>query len=553
MKLIRILFLVIAVIVAAGCPGKDPNSNNVKPTVPKTCVIHGYVKSSGEPLAGVSVSDGIEVTRTDEKGYYELTSSKKYGYVFISLPGGYMCERDGALPLFWRNIKGRTEREEHSFNLVKESNDNHQLIVSTDYHLGDRYDSQDLRTFEQYFIHDIELYSANNADKKIYGIVLGDSTWDIFWDKYNLERYASEAKLFPFTSFHVLGNHDYDMSFTDDFKAEDTYRKFLGPTFYSFNLGKCHYVVLDNIVYKNTFSGGSYTRNHDTYVSQEQLDWLQKDLENISTDTPIFICMHCAGFHINGINGPGGISPSLGFSDGSMQQRLANCLKDYTEVHFLTGDTHINQSTPPENMPSGYRNIYEHNMAAVSASWWWTSYISGNSICKDGSEGGYMIFTNNEKDVKWQFKSMKYDISKQFRTYDMNSIKSYIETDIMVPVFFNKYPNRETYSSFGKNDVLINVWNWDPRWTITVTENGVALPLTQHYLEDPLHTISYDIPRTFANGELTSSFRTIKTHHIFSVKASSESSTLEITATDGFGNVHQETMVRPKVFNVDMD
>jgi hypothetical protein len=30
------------------------------------------------------------------------------------------------------------------------------------------------------------------------------------------------------------------------------YNQAFGPNYYSFNIGKAHYVVLDNIVYKNT-------------------------------------------------------------------------------------------------------------------------------------------------------------------------------------------------------------------------------------------------------------------------------------------------------------
>ena len=164
-----------------------------------------------------------------------------------------------------------------------------------------------------------------------------------------------------------------------------------------------------------------------------------------------------------------------------------------------------------------------------------------------------MVFTNTNSDVKWQYKAMKYDLSKQFHTYDFNTMKPYFENDTQARRFFQVYPSRERYTSFALNDVLFNIWNWDPTWTVSVKENGVELAVKQHYIEDPLHTISYDIPRTYTNGELTSSFRTIKTHHMFSVRASSPTSTLQFTVTDGFCNVHTETMTRPKAFNVDMD
>ena len=74
--------------------------------------------------------------------------------------------------------------------------------------------------------------------------------------------------------FQVMGNHDYDMKFTDDFEAAGAFRRIIGPTYYSFNLGDVHYVVLDNMYYINK----NEDRSHDTYVDDEQLAWLKKDL-----------------------------------------------------------------------------------------------------------------------------------------------------------------------------------------------------------------------------------------------------------------------------------
>lgn len=548
-----ILSVALAIFMLAGCDSKEPEIQKEPVGNFAKCEITGYVTCDGKGIEGVTVSDGIEVTHTDEDGYYSFTSRKRYGYVFISVPGGYMCEMDGALPQFWQTIKGKTQSEEHSFKLVREDNDEHILIASTDYHLADRYSSQDIRCFDNLFIKDVNNLLAENTGKKVYNIVLGDMTWDIFWDTFSMTRYQAKARSFPLPSFHVIGNHDYDMTQTNDFKGENVYRKNLGPTFYSFNLGKCHYVVLDDMVYTNTITGGEATRSSDTYVSDEQLEWLMKDLENVSKDTPVFVCMHCSAYTIKSVSQSGLISVGLNFDSREHQTLLADILKEYTNVHFLSGDTHLNQSIPRENMVQGHTHIYEHNIAAVCASWWWTNYESGNSICKDGSEGGYMIFTNNDKNVSWQYKSMKYDISKQFHTYDFNTVKNFFETDPMAKKFFQIYPSREKYTNFGENDVLFNIWNWDPKWTVSVKENGTELKVKQHYIEDPLHTISYDMPRTYTNGELTSSFRTIKTHHMFSVRASSATSTLEFTVTDGFGNVHTETMIRPKAFNADMD
>ena len=86
----------------AGC-GKNDSEIPTNPVgnFAKT-EIYGYVTCAGQGIEGVTVSDGVEVVRTNAEGYYSFISKKKYGYVFVSIPGGYMSEKDGALPKFWQ-------------------------------------------------------------------------------------------------------------------------------------------------------------------------------------------------------------------------------------------------------------------------------------------------------------------------------------------------------------------------------------------------------------------------------------------------------------------
>ena len=62
--------------------------------------IEGSVTCDGKGIAGVAVSDGINVVVTDAKGNYQLQSDKKYGYVFISTPSGYETNLVGNQPQF---------------------------------------------------------------------------------------------------------------------------------------------------------------------------------------------------------------------------------------------------------------------------------------------------------------------------------------------------------------------------------------------------------------------------------------------------------------------
>ena len=79
---------------------------------------------------------------------------------------------------------------------------------------------------------------------------------------------------------------------------------------------------------------------------------------------------------------------------------LVNYLKEFTNAHVITGHTHINYTIEPSDQ------LIEHNIAAVCATWWWTGKngYANNHICKDGSPGGYKIFSINDNDVKWLYK-----------------------------------------------------------------------------------------------------------------------------------------------------
>lgn len=539
------VILSLALLSCTRPEGKDP----ARPDVPdhKGATIKGAVLNNGKGLADVVVSDGFEVTTTDQDGYFWLNSKMQNGYVFITIPSGYFPECDGALPQFWHPVSSGNH-DAVFFDLKEEDNDSFQMIVSADLHLADRYSSKDITAFREYYLPAIKDVQDKAAGKPVYNIILGDMTWDIYWKNLNMTRYKAMAKQFPVRTFHVIGNHDYDMSYTDDAQAAKEYSSKLGPVWYSFNIGKNHFVVLDDTVYKNENS----SRNHDTYVSDEQIEWLKKDLSYVPEDCRIFVAMHCTAFTIKDISSKGEIQAGPSFEPASKESALLQCLKG-REVHFITGDTHLNQSIPPESGCVSGENFYEHNVAAVCSSWWWTWYLSQNHICKDGSEGGFLVFSADGTELSWQYRSLSYGFDRQFHAYDMNKVKERIASDPMYTTFYNSYPSREKYKSITANAVLVNVWNWDPRWKVKVTENGTELPVVWKGIEDPLHTLSYDAPRTVQNSkpEYTSTFGTIPIHHIFMVTASSPSTTLEIEVEDQFGNVCRETMERPREFTIE--
>lgn len=513
--------------------------------------IKGVVYSNGKGVPGVVVSDGYEVTVTDSEGRYYLSSLKKAGFVFISVPGNYEVTNTGSAPQFFKRVSNSLDAiEQRDFSLLKVDNDKHVVLSLADWHLANR--NNDLEQFTSKVLPDINAtinkYSSDGT--KVYALTLGDLTWDGYWysNNFGLNEYVPYMNKINAPVFNLIGNHDNDPYFANDWDAENKYRDVLGPTYYSFNLGKVHYVVLDSVEYINT--GGAQgtigSRNYSERLTNNQLEWLKKDLATITDkSTPIVLAIHTPLYKQPSLDANGNQINTVDLLNGDV---LKNIVSEFTKVHVLSGHTHINYTVEEGN-------IMEHNTAAICATWWWTgkSGYANNHICKDGSPGGYGIWKMNGNDIKWLYKSIGYTEDYQFRAYDLNSVHitsaKYApnSTDALLAPYSDVYA-----APSSNNEVLINVWGYDVQWKIEVTENNQPLMVSRVKEKDPLHIISYETLRLNAGATPTDAFETEKTPHFFKVKATSVNSTLTIKVTDRFGNVYTEIMERPKALTLGM-
>lgn len=514
--------------------------------------IKGVVFCGKEGLAGVAVSDGITTTVTDENGYYWLASDKSNGYVFVSLPSGYMpVTGDNVCPGFWMPVSSDAGIDEQcNFELKSVDNTDHFVIFAADLHLANRDSANgDMSQFRDGFMVDSQALAAEYGTERTYAIVLGDLTWDHYWyvQKYTPANYKNTVAGYCVPMFNTMGNHDNDPYVQGDFAGEAFYKTVFGPSYYSFDLGEVHYIVLDNIAWINT--GGAQgiigARDYRRNLTNTQYEWLRNDLRLVGDKSkPIVVCTHCQ-LHSNNNSG----FDNVATLSGSGTADILDCLAGFDNVHIMTGHSHLNSTMVVAD------NIIEHNTAAVCECWWWGGKYSGRSVCKDGTPSGYGVFEVKGRDIKWYYKGIGCGREEQFRSYDMNLAKSILGEYVEVLDKQTDSP-RDTagddYKDLESNMVYINVWNYDPQWKIEVTEGGTPLTVNRVFDRDPLHTLCYDIPRVQSGSSLTSSDASNRTSHMFAVKASSSSSTLEIKVTDRFGSVYTETMTRPKAFHTKM-
>ncbi len=179
-------------------------------------------------LARVAVSDGHQVVVTSKNGYYEL-ATEAGRLVFVSLPTGYRSAHN-----FYVRVESQTSV---SFPLVAwpESRKNAVRFVQiTDTHVTDSAETG--RTFGE------DIAEINSlAPAAVFALATGDLV-NIGRKTNEYEGYLRGIAHFEIPLFNLPGNHDAK---TEEGLAH--YHHYLGPDYYSFNVGKCHFVMLNSM------------------------------------------------------------------------------------------------------------------------------------------------------------------------------------------------------------------------------------------------------------------------------------------------------------------
>ena len=568
----KILTLTFVLLFALSASAQSTFTSTLAAKQAKGATIYGTVECDGTPLQGVVVSDGYEVVKTDKKGVYNIASEKKTGYVFISIPSGYeaMTEGRDVVPQLWAVLTAEPQTaERHDFNLRKVSNDNHVIVAVADIHLANKLN--DVATFTNSFIPSLkaEIEQYQRAGIPVYTVCMGDSSFDTYWYDYLYDitdfRKTLADVAYPTQFFNTVGNHDNDGATpcdeNTDWNASAKYRKAFGPTYYSFNLGKVHYIMLDDQIYHNEplpnakkGKGLVGARNHTTALTRAQLDWLAKDLATVEDkSTPIVIGVHSPIFRYRDYM----YAPVDCRLPAEQRDEFVGLFKDFPTVHILSGHTHRNRCCygRDDAAQPDIANFTEHTVAAVSGTRWHTSAMGGPQIAVTGEPAGCKIFTINDKDIEWYFKATEFSADEQFRCFDMNEVSDFYRNSGEMRVFLDHFPKRTDYGKEKfRGKVMIHVWDWANDWKIEVTENGTPLEVIRQKAENPQYVLAYEIPKRLWWFDLNSasSRKKIRHPHMFHVTPSSATSTLEVTVTDRFGNKYHQTMERPKAFHLHM-
>lgn len=476
---------------------KDDPENGIILDMPGI-TLKGWVHCNRVGMPGVVVTDGTNVTVTDEKGIYGMKRNTAASHVYISSPSGYTVCVKNSVPQFYAEINQRTDIVHKDFELVRlETDDTKHTFIA----IGD---PQLYRDFELSYLKEAvnDLNSWVTQSRKgecVHYIVLGDLVFD------KPEYHESSKEIFSMLNapvYNVIGNHDhvFDKSEpamkSNDLKADTVYKRHYGPTYYSYNRGKVHYVVLDDVEYW----GGSGPKYVDA-VSDEQIAWLQKDLMYVDKDKAIVLCLHAPTKRRTETR-----------SFGNREQLYA-LLRGYADVQILSGHTHWNSVVTDDG--SG---MTEHIVAAMCGNWW-----QPELICSEGTPIGYKIFDVDGTSFKWKYKCVGQPEQYQMRVY----------------------PLGERINILRPKNVVLNVWDWDPSWKVEYSEdNG------QNYRSMFRSLNMYDITaynafgakgdNTFPVGRTW--IQASESDHMFYCRPSIPYNQLKIRVTSRFGDMFSTTV-----------
>lgn len=215
---------------------------------------------TGEPLKGVSVTDGRNVVKTDDNGTFTLKGYNKSRFVTVTTPAGYTTD-DYYIPVGSKKDSYDFRLEKYEASLAE----NHSFLQISDTEIGEN-------GVGEWIDH---VKGVAQSEKAAFLIHTGDICYEA-----GLKRHKSDMNTenMGLPVRYVIGNHDY----VKGKYGEQLFESIYGPVWYSFEVGNTHYVV-------TPIQHGDV---RSAYSADDRWRWLENDLANTDPDMNVVIFNH---------------------------------------------------------------------------------------------------------------------------------------------------------------------------------------------------------------------------------------------------------------------
>jgi hypothetical protein len=470
--------------------------------------------NKGEPgIAGVMVSNGRDVVLTDNHGRYHLPApsaeqSADGITIFITKPAGYEVptDQDNVPQFFYHhkpdgspaNVRGEKFRfggleptgplpKQINFPLIKSKpKKNFRIAVSGD---TQPYSNNEVGYVRDTLAHELAAMPDIEA-VIIEGDVVGD-------DLGLLPRFKRIMSISRSPLYLVPGNHDLDFDAPSDIHSFDSFKQLWGPSYYSFDIGEVHFVVLDDVSYpctpdqnKDGLHGfcddPENNPTYNGYITNAQMEWLKNDLHfvpphklvviNVHIPPQVFIDMNASKHQIDNVLA---LYDLLGYGPSNYPQRPALALSGHSHTleQIRPGESYLGWETALGDRSPG-APPFPQIVAGAACGSWWSSDFDDNGIPMSyqrlGSPRGYLLIEFNGNTYKDTFKASGKSIKKQMSlsilspTFEdwAGEMINWMQQDPTTrseipPVNVNDLPDTKMVliDELAHTDLVANIWN----------------------------------------------------------------------------------------------
>ncbi|MGE3309743.1 MAG: calcineurin-like phosphoesterase C-terminal domain-containing protein [Limisphaerales bacterium] len=399
------------------------------------------VRDAGERgLSGVRVSNQRDITVTDKEGRWELPVDDDTVF-FVIKPRGWMPPvNHHQLPRFFYVHRPGGAPRTLKFPGVDPTGP---LPASIDFPLRRQ---SEPRTFKAVFMGDTQPRDIREVNyfrdsvvpelvgtDAAFGVTLGDVVFD---DLGVFEPHNAAVALIGVPWWNVIGNHDHNYDVPNDLAANETFTRFYGPNYYSFDHGPVHFIALDDVEW-----GGAKPEGTGTYTAgldARQLEFVRNDLALVPENQLVVLLMHIPLHNVG--------------NRGELFRLIEN--RPYTLS--ISGHTHWHEHRFITREDGWMGPEPHHHIVTVTACGsWWTGAPNAAGIphatMRDGAPNGYAVVTFNGRRASLAFKAAGMPASKQM--------------NIILPTVL-------TTANASTNWIHVNVFNGSERSTVDCRIDG---------------------------------------------------------------------------------
>jgi hypothetical protein len=439
---------VLAEQIARGVVFHDRNGNGLR--------------DPGDPgLAGMRVSNGMQVVMTNEQGQYELPIEGD-AVIFLLKPRDWTPPlNEQNLPQFYYIHRPDGSPRHLQYAGVEPTGP---LPDSIDFPL---HPAEEPEQFRVVVWADPQVSTPRMLDllqrdvipelvgvDAAFGVSLGDIAWDNL-DYFPLINKAVAHIGIPW--YNVIGNHDLNFDHT----SPETFIRHYGPSWYAFDYGPVHFIALDN----TRSDGNPDTRGYSSALGPEQVAFFRNNLRDVPQDRLVVLMMH--------VN----LTASLREAEDQTRE-FFSLFEGREHVVAIAGHNHRNLFTwfgGEQGWPNE-QPLYLRVAGAVSGNWWRGPYDEFQmpfAMMRDGAPRGYFFFTFSGNQWSYRFKATRRPDDHQMHLH---------------------FPRQVPRDALADTEVLANVYGGNDRSTVEMRiGQGEWILMERTPRPDPYYELLYDL------------------------------------------------------------